>query len=72
MPTHKEFSIDVKGSDGNHYIVDMEHIDRNTVEFSLVVNRTRVDKDYRNFVNNDIQNRLVEGFIQKAKKYTVF
>ena len=69
MPTYKESYIDVKGSDGNRYIVDMEHVNRNTVEFSLVINKTWADIDYlKSTTNNDIPNRLVEEYIQKAKK----
>jgi uncharacterized secreted protein with C-terminal beta-propeller domain len=60
MSNYNDFYIDVKGSDGNLYIVG-----RDTVEFSLIVNRARVDRDYLNY---DIPNRLVEDFIQKAKK----
>ena len=36
MPTYKESYIDVKGSDNNIYLVEMERIDRNTIELSLI------------------------------------
>lgn len=69
MAAYKEYCITVKGSDGNLYMVDTERVDRNTVEFSLVLNRTTVDGDFLNSVNNNnIPNKLVEDFIQKAKK----
>lgn len=69
MPTYKESYIDVKGSDGNLYIVGTERVGRDTVEFSLIINRARADRDHLNYyTNNDIPNRLVEDFIQKAKK----
>ena len=67
MPTYKESYIDVKGSDNNLYLVEMERIDRNTTEFSLLMGRTRVDKDYLNSTNNDISTKLVEDFIKRCK-----
>ena len=36
MPTYKESYIDVKGSDGNIYMVDTERVGRNTIELSLI------------------------------------
>lgn len=68
MPNYYDSYIDVRGSDGNLYIVSTERVGRNTVEFSLIINRARVDRDYLNHTNNDIPNRLVEDFIQKAKR----
>ena len=68
MSNYNDSYIDVKGSDGNFYIVETERVGRNTIEFSFVLNRIRVDRDYLNYTNNDIPNRLVEDFIQKAKE----
>ena len=69
MSNYNDSYIDVRGSDGNLYIVGTERVGRDTVEFSLIINRARADRDYLNYyTNNDIPNRLVEDFIQKAKK----
>lgn len=68
MSNYNDSYIDVIGSDGNLYIVETERVGRNTVEFSLVLNSTRVDEDFLNSVNNNIPNKLVEDFIRKAKK----
>lgn len=68
MSNYNDSYIDVRGSDGNIYIVDTERIDRNTVEYSLVLNKVRVDRDFLGSTNSDIPNRLVEGFIQKTKE----
>ena len=69
MSNYNDSYIDVRGSDGNLYIVGTERVGRDTVEFSLIINRARADRDYLNYyTNNDIPNRLVEDFIQKSKK----
>lgn len=68
MPNYKDSYIDVRGSDNNIYLVEMERIDRNTIELSLVVGKTRVDKDYVSVTNSDIPSKIVENFIHQSKK----
>ena len=68
MPTYKESYIDVKGSDNNIYLVDVERVGFNTIEFSLILGKTRVDKDYIDNTNIDIASRIVENFILQSKK----
>lgn len=68
MPNYRDSYIEVKGSDNNFYFVEMEYIDRNTIEYSLIVGRTRIDKYYSNSTNNNIPNKLVEDFIHQSKK----
>lgn len=46
----------------------MERIDRNTAVFSLIMGRTRVDRDYLNSTNNDTPTKLVESFILQSKE----
>ena len=68
MSNYNSPYIDVRGSDGNLYIVDTERVGRNTVEFSLILGKTRVDKDYINDTNIDIASKIVETFILQSKK----
>ena len=67
MPTYKESYIDVKGSDGNIYMVDTERVGRNTIELSLILGKVRVNNDFPNLTTN-MPNKLVENYIQKTKK----
>lgn len=67
MSNYNDFYIDVRGSDNNIYLVEMERIDHNTTEFSLLMGKTRVDKDYLNSTNIDIPTKLVEDFIKRCK-----
>lgn len=41
MPNYYDSYIDVRGSDNNIYLVEMERVDRNTIELSLVMSKTR-------------------------------
>lgn len=68
MPNYKDSYIDVRGSDNNIYLVEVERVDRNTIELSLVVGKTRVDKDYINDANIDIASKIVESFILRSKE----
>ena len=68
MTNYNDSYIDVKGSDNNIYLVEMERIDRNTIELSLVVGKTRVDKDYVSVTNSDIPSKIVENFILQSKE----
>lgn len=68
MPNYNECYINVKGSDNNTYLVDVERVGFNTIELSLVVGKTRVDKDYVSVTNSDMPSRIVENFILQSKK----
>lgn len=68
MPNYNDSYIDVKGSDNNIYLVEMERIDRYTTEFSLIMGKTRVDRYYMNDTNIDIASKIVENFILQSKK----
>ena len=68
MLIYKESYIDVKGSDNNIYLVEMERVGFSTTELSLIVGKTRVDKDYINDANIDIASNIVENFIHQSKK----
>ena len=59
--------ITIKGSDNNLYLVEIQHTNSNTIEFSIIMGKTSVDKDYLNSINNDIPTKLVEDFIQRYK-----
>lgn len=67
MSNYNDSYINVRGSDNNIYLVEMERIDRNTTEISLLMGKTRVDRDYLNSTNNDIPTKLVEDFIKRCK-----
>lgn len=67
MSNYNDSYINVRGSDNNIYLVEMERIGRNTAEFSLLMGKTKVDKDYLNSTNNDIPTKLVEDFIKRCK-----
>ena len=68
MLNYKDSYIDVKGSDNNIYLVEVERVGFNTIEFSLIIGKTRVDKDYINDANIDIASNIVENFIHQSKK----
>ena len=68
MPNYNDSYIDVKGSDNNIYLVEVERVDSNTIELSLIMGKTRVDKDYINDANIDIASKIVENFIHQSKK----
>ena len=68
MPNYKDSYIDVRGSDNNIYLVEVERVGFNTIELSLIMGKTRVDKDYINDVNIDIASKIVENFIHQSKK----
>lgn len=59
--------IDVRGSDGNIYLVEIERIDRNTAEYSLLAGKIRVGKDDLYYTNIDVPTKLVEDFIKGSK-----
>ena len=65
MANYKDSYIDVKGSDNNIYLVGVERVGFNTTELSLILGKTRVDKDSTNI---DIASRIVENFIHQSKK----
>ena len=65
MPNYNDSYIDVKGSDNNIYLVEVERVGFNTIELSLILGKTRVDKDGTNI---DIASRIVENFILQSKK----
>ena len=67
MRNYNDSYIAVKGSDNNIYLVEVEHVDFHTIEYSLVIGKTRVDKFYSNSINNDIPNKLVESFIRTCR-----
>ena len=68
MPNYNDSYIDVKGSDNNIYLVEMERVGFNTIELSLIMGKTRVDRDYLNVTNSDIPSRMVEDFIRQYKE----
>lgn len=68
MSNYKDSYIDVKGSDNNIYLVEMERVSFSIIELSLIVSKTRVDKDYINDTNIDIASKIVENFILQSKK----
>lgn len=68
MSNYNGYNINVRGSDGNIYIVDTERVDRYTIELSLIMSKTRIDKDYINNTNIDIASKIVENFILQSKK----
>ena len=65
MPNYNDSYIDVRGSDNNIYLVEVERVGFNTIELSLILGKTRVDKDGTNI---DIASRIVENFIYQSKK----
>ena len=65
MPNYNDSYIDVKGSDNNIYLVEVGRVGFNTIELSLILGKTRVDKDGTNI---DIASRIVENFILQSKK----
>ena len=65
MSNYNDSYIEVRGSDNHIYLVEMERIDSNTTEYSLVMGKTRVDKYYSNSTNNNISTKLVEDFIRR-------
>ena len=68
MPNYNDYYIDVRGSDNNIYLVEVERVGFNTIELSLIMGKTRVDKDYINDANIDIASKIVENFIHQSKK----
>ena len=60
--------ITIKGSDNNIYLVEVERVGFNTIELSLILGKTMVDKDCMNDTNIDIASRIVENFILQSKK----
>ena len=68
MPNYNDSYIDVKGSDNNIYLVEVERVGFHTIELSLIMGKTRVDKDYINDANIDIASKIVENFIHQSKK----
>lgn len=69
MPNYKDSYIDVKGSDNNIYLVDVERVGFNTIELSLIMGKIRVDKeDYTDDTDIDIASRMVESFIHQYKE----
>lgn len=68
MPNYNDSYIDVKGSDNNIYLVEVERVDFNTIELSLIMSKTRIDKDCMNDTNIDIASKIVENFILQSKK----
>lgn len=68
MPNYNDSYIDVKGSDNNIYLVEVERVGFHTIEFSLIMGKTRVDKDCMNDTNINIASRIVENFILQSKK----
>lgn len=68
MLNYKDSYIDVKGSDNNIYLVEVERVGFHTIELSLILGKTRVDKDYTNDTNIDIASKIVENFILQSKK----
>ena len=65
MPNYNDSYIDVRGSDNNIYLVEVERVGFHTIELSLIMGKTRVDKDDANI---DIASRIVENFIHQSKK----
>ena len=68
MPNYNDSYIDVKGSDNNIYLVEVERVGFHTIELSLIMGKTRVDRDYLNVTNSDIPSRMVESFIRQYKE----
>ena len=68
MSNYNDSYIDVKGSDNNIYLVEVERVGFHTIELSLIMGKTRVDKDYINDANIDIASKIVENFIHQSKK----
>lgn len=68
MPNYNDSYIDVKGSDNNIYLVEMERVGFNTIELSLIMGKIKVDRDYVSVTNSDIPSRMVENFIHQYKE----
>jgi hypothetical protein len=69
MTNYNDSYIDVKGSDNNIYLVDVERVGFNTIEFSLIVGKIRIGKeDYTDNISIDIASKIVENFILQSKE----
>ena len=67
MTNYNDSYIDVKGSDNNIYLVEMERVGFHTIEFSLIMGKIKVSR-YSNDANIDIASNIVENFIHQSKK----
>ena len=68
MTNYNDSYIDVKGSDNNIYLVEMERVGFHTIEFSLIMGKIRVDRYFTKDANIDIASNIVENFIHQSKK----
>ena len=58
--------IYVTGSDGNQYLIESERVGYNTTELSLIVGKTKINKDMH-LDNNNLPKALVEQYILQTK-----